>query len=468
MKLQESPILRFFRNFFLQPSHPVNLALFRIVVFYLIFDSIYLPTLLWLGDVPDVLMTPPLGFEWFPYIFRIDRNWIEISYYIFLVSCAFSIVGLFTRYSIFVTVVLAFYLLGVPNFFGKVNHSQHHFVLFATILTVSRCSDVWSADAYINYLRTKKRLIPKPEIVYGLPIRIIWVLIGVLYFFAGFWKLYDGGLDWILSNTLKYYMYQIWYMIDWMPDFRIDNYPNLLIVSAALTILFEIGFIFLIFMGRLRWLAVFGGIAFHNMTGMFMRINFKSLWYCYIIFFDWSFLYNWYTKIFFRNSDGATSINAHTQRYNLRIVSIVGGLLILGNIYAGAGNYIEAWYFTCYPTFQYVKDRPATSDMVIVVSFGNGNYEKIDEKIFHSMSRKFQHARFYNMLRMLANDQDQEKFMAFWNFIVSEYPELKDVRSIKIYDHYVSTLPNLKDAEPINIKLLAQFDNIHNLTAKQP
>lgn len=452
-------VIMFFRNFFLEPSHPVNLAIFRVVLFYLILSSVNFSNLQWLGDVPKVLITPPLGFDWFPSVFKIETNWLVVSSYIFKITCIFSILGLFTRYSIAITAVLAFYLLGVPNFFGKVNHN-HHLVLFATIMIVCRCSDVWSLDALINYFRTKKITIPKPSVVYGLPIRIIWVMFGVLYFFAGFWKIYDGGLDWIFSNNLKYYMYQTWYLNDWMPGFRIDQHPTLITISAALTILFEIGFIFLIFMGRLRYLGVLGGLMFHNMTNMFMNINFKSLWYCYVIFFEWSFLYRWYFKIIYGNKENYEETQVVKVKYQTIVISLVGGILIFGNVYAGFNNYVNTWFFSCYPTFQYVKTSPNTRTLSIETSLGDGEFEKIDENAMKAIGNKFQYARFNRMIQMIIREKDENKFIALWGLVKSENPELNDIKSVRIYEETVTTIPNLLDKNPLERKLLAEFHDL--------
>jgi predicted DCC family thiol-disulfide oxidoreductase YuxK len=52
-----------------------------------------------------------------------------------------------------------------------------------------------------------------------------------------------------------------------------------------ITIVFELSFIFLIFLPRLYVLAPLGGFIFHHMTGMFMNIQF-DLYYYYTIFFD--------------------------------------------------------------------------------------------------------------------------------------------------------------------------------------
>ena len=45
---------------------------------------------------------------------------------------------------------------------------------------------------------------------YGLPVRVIWLLFGVLYFFPGFWKYWRSGLDWAFTDNMKYPLYWNW------------------------------------------------------------------------------------------------------------------------------------------------------------------------------------------------------------------------------------------------------------------
>jgi len=73
----------------------------------------------------------------------------------------------------------------------------------------------------------------------------------------------------------------------WRPFFRIDQHPLLYQMSAAASIAFELSFIFIIFFPAIRFLAALGGLAFHNMTNLFMRIPFWQMQVCYASFVDW-------------------------------------------------------------------------------------------------------------------------------------------------------------------------------------
>jgi len=111
---------------------------------------------------------------------------------------------------------------------------------------------------------------------------------GLVFFFPGFWKLRTSGLNWVFSENLKFHLYEKWLQFSgWTPVFRIDRYPFLYQLAALGTVVFEISFIFLVLSQRLRILAVLGGIVFHILSGMFMRLLFWSLLACYVAFVDW-------------------------------------------------------------------------------------------------------------------------------------------------------------------------------------
>jgi predicted DCC family thiol-disulfide oxidoreductase YuxK len=277
-------------DFFSAVTHPINLAVFRVVLFYTIFDAVDRPSVLWFSQVPTELQVAPFGAKWLIDYVPINVTWATTASTLLLISSFTAMIGLFTRISTLITVLLGIYVLGIPQFYGKVNH-YHHLLWFAAILAVSRCGDALSCDAiFAAWKRADRGIIapPGPSHIYALPLRFVWMLMGVIYFFTSFWKVWETGVDWVLSNNLKFIMYAKWLDLGgWMPVFRIDAYPFLYKLAAVGTITFEISFIFLIFSKRFRLLAPIGGIFFHTMTEIFMHISFRSLLRCYVAFFNW-------------------------------------------------------------------------------------------------------------------------------------------------------------------------------------
>jgi len=208
--------------------------------------------------------------------------------YTFIV-CVTGLVGLFTRTSSVLALFTSFYVLGVPEFYGTVEH-YNHLLWFLAILTVSRSGDALSIDAI---LRTSTRTnqeattLPQPSVIYSLPLRFACLLMGAIYFFPGLWKVRICGFDWAFSENLRYQMYARWMDLDgWTPFFRLDLHPWLYKSIALGTLVFELSFIFVVFFPRLRIVLALVGLGFHFGSGLFMRIPFFDLWICYVALFD--------------------------------------------------------------------------------------------------------------------------------------------------------------------------------------
>ena len=288
--------LRIVKEFFRATAHPINLAVFRIVVFciLLFWASRGFSRIVWYSQVPPEFRIAPVGLKWILDVLPINETWATIACALLLVFSFTAMIGFFTRTSAWITVITGVYALGIPELFGKVDH-YHHLVWFPAILAASRCGDVFSVDAIFGAWRRADHGItdpPEASNAYALPLRFVWLLMGIMYFFPGFAKLWICGFDWALSENIKFMMYDKWdYPDGWMPFFRIDQYPVLYKLGGLATIVFEVSFLFLIFFPRLRFLAVAGGFAFHTMTELFLRISFRELLRCYVVFFDWNMIF---------------------------------------------------------------------------------------------------------------------------------------------------------------------------------
>ena len=283
------------KNFFTEATHPLNLAVFRISIFLTIIRFTLLNDIVWFSQMPDELLFLPDGLGWLFNYLPIDPTWAKATSILLLFFCFTGAIGLFSRTSALLTVILGFYVLGIPQLWGKVNH-YNHLVWLPAILAASRCGDFFSVDAVLAAWKRADRGItepPKPSRIYSLPLRFVWLIIGLIYFFSGFWKSWTTGFDWFWSDNLTFHAYRKWVELDgWTPWLRLDHYPLLSKFLAFGAIVWEVGFIILIFLPGWRLLAAFSGLAFHNMTNVFMRISFWTLQTCYVAFFDWFAIFN--------------------------------------------------------------------------------------------------------------------------------------------------------------------------------
>jgi len=284
-------VWRCLKNFFSETGTALDLAVFRIVFFgFLLYEANTWPVL-WFSRMPPELLFPPTGLGWLLPHLPINEPAASSALFLFNAFCVCAMAGLFTRFSAALTTILGVYIFGLFVFFGARHHEHHHLIWFSLILAVSPCADVLSCDALrAAFKRADRGVIeaPGPSTAYALPLRWIWLLLGLVYFFPGFWKAWDGGIDWVRSDNLKWMMYNSLQKSEgWLPSFRIDLHPRLLKLSALWTVIFEVSFLFLIFFRRWRALAAVGGLVFHNMTNAFMRILFIELQIMYVSFVPW-------------------------------------------------------------------------------------------------------------------------------------------------------------------------------------
>jgi hypothetical protein len=272
-----------------------DLAVFRVLFFgFFAVGSVFNPTTIAdqvepFLNLPSSAQVPLPWMGWYPKIVPINATMVFIASILFYISILTSLLGIKTRWSILVFTLTLFYLFMIPNLYGKVNHN-HHLIWFPAILAFSPCADRFSLDAYFR--RRKKKVIHHSAVQYTLPFILIWMLIGLIYFFPGFWKIWSHGLDWTLTDNVRNQMYYKWFQLSdveaWTPFFRIDQYPILYKASGLYTIMFELSFIPLILNKSTRKLGVIMGLVFHFATFAFMYIFFVVLVWSYLSFVNWN------------------------------------------------------------------------------------------------------------------------------------------------------------------------------------
>lgn len=278
-------------SFFTEPGSPINLALFRIAVFGVSLFSFgtNFAIAIWFAGFPKSLRVAPYGVGWLLSHLPIDPQLVKVMSVLFMIVCVTGLLGIFARTSALLAALLGFYVLGITQFYGKVSHI-HEYIWFMGLLAVSPCADALAVDAIFSARHradTGSTELPGDALVYSLPLRFVSLLIGLIYFFPGFWKFWTSGFDWAFSDNLKYQMYSKWMEFPgWLPFFRLDMHPLLYRSMALSTLVIEMSFVFLIFFRRLRRLAAIGAASFHIGSYIFLRIFFYDLIIFYIALFD--------------------------------------------------------------------------------------------------------------------------------------------------------------------------------------
>lgn len=370
------------KEFLFESSSPINLAVLRIAVtgfiLFINFPSLASET----ASLGREAVIPPTG--WAPVIdlIPLSENFVSSSGIIFILSGICAFLGFYTRISLITMTVLGFYIMGVPQFFGKIDH-YHILWHVLLLLTFTRSGDAISIDK----LR-KSSSPPKKSVQYGFPLKIVMILIGLAYFFPGVWKFVFSGFEWAFSENLKFKMYSKWLEFDnWVPFFRIDHYPILYQSAAFLTLVLEIGFLFALFFKKVRPMFVIGGFMFHLSVHYFMGISFFSLMILYVVFIDWEKIWTKITSLFRQQSDKFAASNADSKiSLPLKTVS---SILIIGNIIFGS-LLIDSWPFAINPTFATIESERVPTLLIREVNLDGSLNDEVVPLVKNNFHKPFE------------------------------------------------------------------------------
>lgn len=200
-----------------------------------------------------------------------------------------SSLGWCTRLSLCVSLVLYTYLnlLDCLSTLTKYSAIAFHGLL---ILSLSNGGSVWSVDSFLRRRALRRSGVDDPELVKPQrfavwPRRLMQLMIGIVYLGAAFTKMHtpaffssDQMLHWLLtnvnnSNPVGEYL---------------SYYPATLVVSAYITILWEVLFVFIAWRGWNRAIMIGLGIVFHVGTTFLLGLYIFPL-VCFSIYA--SFLY---------------------------------------------------------------------------------------------------------------------------------------------------------------------------------
>jgi hypothetical protein len=453
-------------KFFSEATHAINLGIFRIVLFATLIIYIDIPQVVQFSRFPVELRVAPFGIGWLINILPINPAWATVASYFFMMACVSGVVGFFSRTSATIAVILGLYVLGIPQFFGKIDH-YHHLLWFATILAASPCGDALSIDSLIASRKKKKGEAVDPSAAYALPLKFVMLLMGIIYFFAGVWKFVIGGFGWATGDTMKYILYAQWFRLDWMPAFRIDQYPLAYRAAGIGVIFFELAFIFLLFFPRTRKVAAIGGILFHFSVYLFAHINFWTLALCYVIFIDFEPLHR-------RLKSSTLPTPGYSNRHSViinpsrRLVSlwhskstvIVGSLLLSINILCGLAL-VDSWPFAVYPTFATVQEKYLQSLTISLLNPDGTTTEIIPYKE-RSLQSKMHPSRLIGLFTQVLWAKDSTEVRtrgtALLKVLAEDDARLRQAKSIQIFKDICSVIPEEQNRNPVRRELLVSVE----------
>lgn len=325
-------------KFLCKPELPYALSLTRILFFLsLIFTYSFQVQSEGLGQLERVSL-PLIG--WLVQNIPISPD-IHYTLRVLGILCAVMIViGYRTRFFLLLNMFLVFYIISIPHFFGKLAHEQL-IIWMSWILAVSPCYEVFSVDAKLS----RKPLMIRKSSDYGFHLKVIWLHFGLIYFYAGYYKLWKCGFDWALTGSMINQIQIEWFEhFDKVPSFRLDKFPALAMFGGLSVIVFELAFPFLLFSRIGRWSAVVGGLALHNFLGKLMYIAFKQLQTAYLVFIPW----NW---VAIKLRPSLAHVKTTSTELRLTQTRVLFPIFVLSmNLIFGAFN-LNSYPFSIYPTY---------------------------------------------------------------------------------------------------------------------
>jgi hypothetical protein len=252
-------------EFWFKPSTPTNLAVSRIVVygplavFYLLHDySVW-------GEVSPAFFQPIWLFETL-HLPVFSPTVLDVIQNIWKLTLFTAAIGFFTTVSCMTSAALGLYLLGLPHNFGQTYHFDAAIVFTFGVLSLSRCGDALSVDAWRRARRRGAATPVCPSGEYTWPIRMVWVTLSLVFFAAGVAKLWTSGLEWIASDQMTLLLMRVHYHIsdadpvtNW--GSYIAQHPLATRALAATTLIVEISYPLALLHTRLRPVIVLAGIS---------------------------------------------------------------------------------------------------------------------------------------------------------------------------------------------------------------
>jgi hypothetical protein len=339
------------------PRNALNLAIARVVACAMVLASSEVIDAARWAEWARAMRAPVHGLAWaLPLVDASDR-WLRPVQVLCVMATALALVGWRVRWSLTLSALTAALLFALPHFSGGPRHSMH-LVWFIALLAVSPCALRLRAP-WGNAGGGRAPALPDAAVSCALSLALLRGLLAAAYFFPGFWKLWESGLDWIWSDNLQNQMYWKWYQFGLLPAWRVDGHPALVRLGALGVVLLELSFPLLVWRPRLRPLAAALGLGFHVAAARLMFLPFATLFACYVVLIDWEWLLAWLADE--RPAEPPSGGLRRAVRGALREggastrrVLAAGSVLLAGATLAGASGQMHAYPFACYPTFQWI------------------------------------------------------------------------------------------------------------------
>ena len=314
--------------FLQEPVRPQALAVFRIICFGTLLYYPDYETILRMSALPAAVLVPPPGWHWILNHFQPSPGLLSGLIPAYQIAAVAALLGFRTRWTALATVVLGLWVLGIPQFYGKINHF-HHLLWFGTLAAFAPVSQVWSVDSW-----RKPAVFNSQEHRYYLA--VILLSITVIYFFAGWWKVLGGGGAWLWGDAARWQLEtQALRLKEPLPNWLLA-YPILFKWLGLGTVLLELSWGWWMLVRKSRVWILSAGLLFHWSIYVIMDINFWVLPVFYLVFLPFQ---RWF-KVEEQSVGAVWAVRPwHWTRIYLALIALFGLL------------HLDSWPLAVYPSF---------------------------------------------------------------------------------------------------------------------
>jgi hypothetical protein len=275
-----------------------RMSLFRIVygLFYLWHVRPLSYYAVW-TEIPGDQWSPIATFAHFN-IGRPNPLLFEVAPVVLIASLVLLIIGFRTRLATSLVLISGIFLTGsYYSFTGKVDHADTFLVAYIpAIMLFSRWGSNYSLDALLQEREGRQINASDSSWVYSWPMRAVLLLLALMFFGAGYFKLRAGqwltDMDLLPRLLTTQNAIAVMRSLDPNPFYPwIANTPWVHIPLQFGGVFFELFFPLTLLSHRLRNLFVSSGVLFHAFNTFFLGINAYPMIIIYLTFVDWQAIY---------------------------------------------------------------------------------------------------------------------------------------------------------------------------------
>jgi hypothetical protein len=459
-----------------------NLDIFRVVFLAAIALPWGLRTLAWIDSVlpglPDEVWKPISYYQLLPHALLTNVPLAKALALLDLLLLVLGLVGLFTRMSLAGAALLSLYVFGLPENQGKIDNFGH-IIWFLALLAAGPSGRFFSLDAVLQRNRRER--------VGALwTLRYVWALLGLLYLMPGAAKLLKTvTAGWASAANLRRVLWLKWFEIEsfWSaakPVLRIDLAPSWVLTAAGLAVIaFELGFIAVVFVRRLRPYLALAAIAFHVGNGIFLGIWLTTLIPVYVCLIDFAALGRRFgfdldsNKVPVEQPAVVRACGVFLVAAQVTISSVMcvatevpgftSRLPLLGGPLQRIAATKPVWPFHCYPTFAY--PTPETFSIWEARWEITSREVRVSPEAYRERFRNSAVA--FNLLTAAVAETEPSKLHAFSEDLTRSLGAVEDpatraqASALRVYRIRYRLGPGAPPATPVEAELLDRFSSGH-------